>query len=215
MESWSNVKDPVVHFERNLFGHPLAGLLWDRRFEEVEMDLGWKKMPNWKCLIVHRKQGLLLSIHVNDIKMAGENQNMAPMWKKLMKDVDLDEPTSFLYHEKLGCTQRECKPNEDIFNQYGEMFESRIFCWSNWKITRVGTTSRKDGRVVLRHGRTCSKMRSEKLRTGKQKDRAVIQSRKSLLGWSSFQGGGTGISWRIVKSMLTNCLHVLVPGTNW
>ena len=97
-KSWSNVKDPVVPFERNLYGHPLAGLLWDRRFEEVPMDLGWKKLPNWECLFVHRKQGLFLSKHEDNIKMAGENQNMAPMWKKLMKNVDLDPPTSFLYH---------------------------------------------------------------------------------------------------------------------
>ena len=34
--------------------------------------------------------------------------------KKLMKNVDLDETTSFLDHVYLGCTQRECKPNEII-----------------------------------------------------------------------------------------------------
>ena len=32
--------------------------------------------------------------------MAGKKQNLAPMWKKLMRDVDIDEPTSFLDHEK-------------------------------------------------------------------------------------------------------------------
>ena len=37
-----------------------------------------------------------------------------------MKNVDIDEPTS------LGCTQRECKPNERIIEQYTKMFESRI-----------------------------------------------------------------------------------------
>ena len=47
--------------------------------------------------------------------MAGMKQNMAPLWKKLMKNVDLDEPTSFLDHVNLGCTQRECKPNDNIF----------------------------------------------------------------------------------------------------
>ena len=25
---WSSIEDPVVPLERNLFGHPLAGLLW-------------------------------------------------------------------------------------------------------------------------------------------------------------------------------------------
>ena len=30
----SNIEDPVVLLERNLYGHPLAGLLWERQFEE-------------------------------------------------------------------------------------------------------------------------------------------------------------------------------------
>ena len=32
-KSWSNMEDPVVPLERNLYGHPLAGLLWERQFE--------------------------------------------------------------------------------------------------------------------------------------------------------------------------------------
>ena len=27
-KSWSSMEDPVVSLERNLYGHPLAGLLW-------------------------------------------------------------------------------------------------------------------------------------------------------------------------------------------
>ena len=55
------------------------------------------KVPKWECLFGRRKHGLFLSVYVDDIKMAGKKQNMAPMWKKWMKNVDLDEPTSFLY----------------------------------------------------------------------------------------------------------------------
>ena len=40
------------------------------------------------------KTRIILIVNVNDLKMAGEKQNMAPTWKKLMKNVDLDEPTS-------------------------------------------------------------------------------------------------------------------------
>ena len=58
--------------------------------------------------------------------MAGKKQNKAPMWKKLMKNVDLDEPTSFLDHVNLGCTQRACKPSETNIDPYRKMFESRI-----------------------------------------------------------------------------------------
>ena len=50
---------------------------------------------------------------------------MAPMLK-MMKNVDIDEPTSFLGFVYLGCTQRECKPNETILEQHKQMFESCI-----------------------------------------------------------------------------------------
>ena len=43
-----------------------------------------------------------------------------------MKNVDLDEPTSFLDHVYLGCSQRECKSNETIIEEFSKMFESRI-----------------------------------------------------------------------------------------
>ena len=41
-----------------------------------------------------------------------------------MKLVDLDKPTSFLDHECLGCSQLDCKVNENDIDQYREMFES-------------------------------------------------------------------------------------------
>ena len=34
-KSWSSMEDPVVPLERNLYGHPLAGLLWERQFEKT------------------------------------------------------------------------------------------------------------------------------------------------------------------------------------
>ena len=51
-----------------------------------------------------------------------------------MKNVDLDEPTSFLDHVYLGCTQRECKPNEIIIENFKEIFESRISAGANEKL---------------------------------------------------------------------------------
>ena len=82
------------------------------------------KVSNWECLFVHREKGLFLSVYVDDIKLAGKKQNIDPMWKLLNKEVDLGEPTSFLDHENLGCTQREI--SKDIVDNYRTMFESRI-----------------------------------------------------------------------------------------
>ena len=45
---------------------------------------------------------------VDDIKLAGKKRNLDPMWKPLNKEVDLGEPTSFLDHVYLGCTQTQC-----------------------------------------------------------------------------------------------------------
>ena len=42
-KSWSGMEDPVVPLERNLYGHPLAGLLWERQFEKILLKHGWEK----------------------------------------------------------------------------------------------------------------------------------------------------------------------------
>ena len=125
-KSWSSMEDPVVPLERNLYGHPLAGLLWEKPLEKVLLEHGWGKVPNWECLFVNRAKGLFLSMHVDDITLAGKTENIEPTWKILMEDVDLGEPTSFLEQVFLGCTQRECQTSKDIVANYRDRFESRI-----------------------------------------------------------------------------------------
>ena len=65
-------------------------------------------------------------MYVDDTSLAAKNQNMDPMCKVLMKQVDLGQPTSFFDHVYLGCTQRECTVSKDILGNYRKMFESRI-----------------------------------------------------------------------------------------
>ena len=65
------------------------------------------------CLFVNREKGLFLSVYVDDIKLAGKKQNINPMWKVLNKEVDFGEPTSFLDHAYLGCTQRQSEISKD------------------------------------------------------------------------------------------------------
>ena len=56
-KSWSSMEDPVVPLERNLYGHPLAGLIGERQFEKILLKYGWEKVSNWECLFVHREKG--------------------------------------------------------------------------------------------------------------------------------------------------------------
>ena len=48
------------------------------------------------------KTRIILIGYVNDVKMTGKKQKVDPMWKKLIKHVDLDDPTSFLDHVYFG-----------------------------------------------------------------------------------------------------------------
>ena len=123
--SWDHIEDPVVPpaSRTKLVRTPTRRAVGKTVRKSIE--LGWEKVPNWECLFAHRKQMLFLSVHVDDIKMAGKKQNLAPVCKNSMKNVDIEEPTSFLDHVYLGCTQRECKPIEKIIGQYNKMFESR------------------------------------------------------------------------------------------
>ena len=109
-----------VPCERNLYGHPLAGLLWERQFEKILLQHAWEKVSNWECLFVHREKGLFLSVYVDDIKLAGKKQNIDPMWKVRNKEVDLGEPTSFLDHVYLICTQRQCENKQRYCGQITE-----------------------------------------------------------------------------------------------
>ena len=57
-KSWSSIEDPVVLFERNLYSHHLARLLWERQFEKVLLEHVWGEVPNWGCSFINREKRL-------------------------------------------------------------------------------------------------------------------------------------------------------------
>ena len=91
-ESWSSRRPSFVPLERNLYGHPCAGLLWKWQLEKILLQHGWEKVSNWECLFAHREKRLLLSVYVDDMKLVGKKQNVNPMWKLLNKEVGFGTP---------------------------------------------------------------------------------------------------------------------------
>ena len=99
-----------------------------------------------------------------------------------MKDVDIEEPASFLDHVYLGCTQRECKPNEKIIEQHNKMFESRISAgaidkipgWNKLRAKYSAWSCDMEG-----HARKCVE---RLLRIGQQEDIATTQCFQFLFG---------------------------------
>ena len=63
---------------------------------------------------------------MDDTKKSWEEEEHGPHVEEIVENEDIDEPTSFLYHVYLGCSQRECKPNVTTIDQDQKVFESRV-----------------------------------------------------------------------------------------
>ena len=132
-------------------------------------------------MFVEREKGLFLSVSVDDIKLAGKKQNIGPMWKILMKDVDLGEPASFLDHVYLDCTQRECQTSKHIVDNYRSMFESRI---SAGAIEKLLYSGKLDANIsscsydMEGHAKKCVERYCEFAKNNS----TVIQCRDAMLG---------------------------------
>ena len=121
----------MVPLERNFNGHPFAGIAMGKKIRRSLIRTWMGANTELGMYVRSSKPGLFLSVHVDDITMTGQEQNMAPMWKKLMKNADPDESTSFHDHVYFGCTQRECKQKR---NKYGTIYKDvwiTYFCRSN------------------------------------------------------------------------------------
>ena len=86
----------------------------EKAFWESSIGARLVKSSELGCVSVNPEQGLFLSVTVDDIKLAGKKQNLDPRWEILSKEVDLGEPTSFLDHLYLGCSQRQCETSQNI-----------------------------------------------------------------------------------------------------
>ena len=167
------------------------------------------KNPNWECSFVSREKGLFLSVCV---KLAGKKHNIDPMWIVLMKDVDLGEPTSFLDHVYLGCTQWERQTSKDIVDNYRNMYVSKISAGATEK---PPSTGKLDANIsscydMEGHAKKCVERYYELANKTTQQQRKVAtpclddhQVKEEV--------GSIGV----VKSLLTNCSEMLVFGAHW
>ena len=212
---WRNSHSKIEADERNLYGLFWVGLLWKRQFEKMILKYGLEKVPNWECEFVIREKVPSLSVYVDDIKLAGKKQNTDPMWKILMKDVDLREPTSLLHHVHLDLHSTRMRNEQRYFGQLQKHVWIQNFCWSYRKATLFREIGCEDFLTVLWYGRSCEEMCGTILWTGEQNNSTPFQSRNSMYWRPSIQRRRIGICWRIVKSMLTNCSEMSVFSSSW
>ena len=168
---------PALKTQSFLLGEICMVILWQDCYgkgnlRKILLKHGWGEVPNCECLFVHSEKGLFLSVYVDDIKLVGKKQNIDPMWKLLNKEVDLGEPTSFLDHVYLGCTQRQCQISKDIVDNYRIMFRISNFSGVNRKASILWEFSYFF--MVLWYGRSCKEMCGAILWVSKQDDSTTL-----------------------------------------
>ena len=133
--------------------------------------------------------------------------------KKLMKFVDLGEPTSFLVHVYLGCIQRGCKPIETIIDEFREC--------SNHEFLLEQLKNYQGGKRP--HAKTVAWSYDTKGHAPKFVERCCELANKKqsnytksqVLAWMIFKEEELESVGELSKSMLANCPEMLVSGTNW
>ena len=116
------MREPVCRLRLALYGHPLSGLFWERKCQQALLRQHWEPIPGWECCYIHRKLGLVLSVYVDDFKLAGWKTNIAPTWAQLRKYINLDPPVSLDGDVYLGCGQNNISPPQSIIKEKHDLY---------------------------------------------------------------------------------------------
>ena len=115
---------PVVRLRLNLYGHPCAGLYWEKHCRNALTKCGFEPVRGWECLYKHHDAQLFLSVYVDDFKMAGRASSLAPMWEKLKQHLDLDPPVDLHSNIYLGCSQRNIQLPPERIAERQQLYKS-------------------------------------------------------------------------------------------
>ena len=131
---WSNIGDPVVPLERNLYGHPLAGLLWERQFKDVSLGLGCEKIPELGMCVRSSETRIVLTRFSWMISKCLEERRIwlpygRNWWKRWSWRTNfISWPRIFwgVLNVNANRTKPSLKTTENV--------PINIFCWGNWPV---------------------------------------------------------------------------------
>ena len=173
---WSNIEDRVVPLERSLYGHPLAGLLWERQSEKALLGQRCEKVPNWECvcLLIENKYYSCRYTWMTS-KWLEESRIWVPCGRNWWKTLILENQHHFLttciwdvLNVNVNQTRmwlrnaEKCSNHKSLLEQLKKLL--------GWEKPHAKTV------VVLRHGESCEKVRWKKLWTGEYKDWAKVST---------------------------------------
>ena len=122
--------DPVVPLNRPLYGHPYAGLCWEKYCTEAMEKCGFTKVPRWESMYVKYKDRLFLSIYVDDLLLTGAKENMDKTWKALrdpkLGGIELDPQQPAQGNVYLGCKMSACAVDKEVVKNKSKLWTSLL-----------------------------------------------------------------------------------------
>ena len=104
--NFKKFRRPVVRLVKALYGHPDSGTMWEQHCDQKVRELDFIPVgEEWPSMYFHKKLKLLLVIYVDDLKLAGPEENLTKGWEMLRSKLNIEPETDLgLY---LGCILRK------------------------------------------------------------------------------------------------------------
>jgi len=101
------MKKPVCRLNVALYGHPDSGTDWEHHCKISLNAAGFSGVGGdcWPSCFYHKELDLLLSVYVDDFKLAGPVDNIQKGWALISQHVELDPPQQLNLY--LGCIHRQ------------------------------------------------------------------------------------------------------------
>ena len=94
---------PVVRLIKARYGHPDSGTMWEQHCDRKVRELDFVRPvgEEWPSMYFHKKLQLLLVIYVDDLKLAGPEENLTKGWEMLRSKLNIEPETDLGLD--LGC----------------------------------------------------------------------------------------------------------------
>ena len=92
LASWSSMRKPFCRLNVALCGHPDSGTDWEHHCDQSLQKVSFRNVGEgaWPSCYCHKDLELLISVYVDDFKLAGPKTNIEKGWTLLSQFNELD-----------------------------------------------------------------------------------------------------------------------------
>ena len=130
---------PVYKLERALYGHPLAGRVWQDHRNQRLSQVGWTETSKGSSIFRHSKSQARLAIYVDDFVLSAPKDEVKALWAQISSVISLDDPSPL--QKFLGCDFRTTRHADHVTVTF-DMAEFVRSCVDAYKLVNPGAKLR-------------------------------------------------------------------------